>query len=308
MSESQNELIAETKTAPAKYKRKLGDRKDGRRLRTLEPLAAVLPFFMKSRNDANNLAHDSVELSIIDKYVHEKKAEGKLNLNAMHVLIAAYVRTVSQKPGINRFVSGYRIFARNDISVIMEVKKRLELNAPATMMKFHFSPYATIDDVYKEMNDKITAYWNESEDENNLDSFLKILYYIPRWVLRSFEKILELLDYNGWIPNWLTEISPMHGSLVITSMASLNIPSIYHHLYNFGNVPMFISFSTNRHEYELDREGVLHRNHYLDINYTCDDRICDGHYYASGLREIRKYLKNPHLLDTPPEKVVDDID
>lgn len=300
-----NKLI---KTVPSSYKKRFGDRKDGRLLRTLEPLAAILPYFMKTRNDANNLAHDSVELSIIDKFVHEKKAQGYMNMNAMHVLIASYVRSISQKPGINRFVSGFKIYARNNIEVIMEVKKKLELNAPATMMKFHFSPSDTIYDVYKEMNDQITAYWNENEPENGFDALSRVLHYIPRWFLRLIEKIFELLDYNGWLPHFLTELSPMHGSLVITSMASLNIPSIYHHLYNFGNVPMFISFSTNRHEYELDREGTLHRNHYLDINYTCDDRICDGHYYASGLREIRKYLKNPHLLETPPEKIIEDIE
>ena len=91
-------------------------------------------------------------------------------------------------------------------------------------------------------------------------------------------------------------------------MASLGIPSIYHHLYDFGNCPMFISFSASRHAYEMNKNGEVEQKRYLDINYTIDDRICDGVYYASGLREIRKYLKNPQLLDIPPEKVIVDIE
>lgn len=289
------------------YKKRFGDRKDGRRIRTVEPITIVEPFFMKTRNDANNLIQDSVELSKVNEYVRAKKAKGLTNFNAMHVLVATYVRAVSQKPGINRFISGRRLYARNSIDVIMEVKKRLELNAPATMVKFHFAPTATADEVYKEMNDKIVAYWNEEEKENNFDKVSRLLMYVPRFIFALIVKLFELLDYYGKLPKFLLEVSPFHGSLVLTSMASLGIPSIFHHLYNFGNVPMFLSFSTARHAYELDRQGQVHRCHYLDVNFTTDDRICDGQYYASALHEMRTLLKNPQLLDVPPEKVIPDI-
>ena len=45
-----------------------------------------------------------------------------------------------------------------------------------------------------------------------------------------------VLDYFGFLPRWLTKLSPFHGSVYITSMASLGIPPIFHHLYDFGNV------------------------------------------------------------------------
>lgn len=291
-----------------KRKRRFGDRKDGRRLRTLEPMSVVMPFFMKERNDAVNYIQDTVELSDIEKLVRIKKAEGKLNFNAMHVLFAAYVRSISQKPGCNRFISGQRIYARNDIVVIMEVKKQLQLNAPATMLKFHFKPTDTVDDIYEEMNSKIEAFKNEDDTDSNFEKIVHLIGYVPRFLLKLFVSVLKFLDYFGWLPNFLTELSPFHGSLVVTSMASLGIPAIFHHLYNFGNIPMFISFSTARHENELDKDGNLLRRHYLDINYSTDDRICDGQYYAAALREIRKYLKNPDLLLNPPETVIEDIE
>jgi len=291
----------------ADYKRKLGDRRDGRRLRTVEPITTLIPFFMKERNEASNLISDSVDLSYINSYVRQKKADGYSNFNAMHVLIAAYVRAISQKPGINRFVSGRRIYARNTIEVIMEVKKRLELNAPATMLKFKFNPFDTADDVYKEMNDKITAYQNSEDDMEGFDKIARFLTYVPTFIYRMFVNLLLWQDYHGWLPKFIMEASPGHCSMLITSMASLGIPSIYHHLFDFGNCPMFISFSTSRHAYEMNKNGEIENKHYMDINFTTDDRICDGHYYASGLHEMRKYLKNPHLLDVPPKEVVIDI-
>lgn len=302
-----NDLQIERVNPLQDYKRKLGDRKDGRRLRTIEPITTLIPFFMKERNEASNLISDSVELTPIDSYVKEKKKAGLTNFNAMHVLVASYVRSVSQKPGVNRFVSGSRIYARNSIEVIMEVKKELKLNAPATMLKFKFNPYDTAEDVYHEMNNKIIAYQESKEDMDGFDKIARFLTYVPTFIYKFVVKIMLWQDSHGHLPEFIREASPGHGSLVITSMASLGIPSIFHHLYDFGNCPMFISFSTARHAYEMNKEGQVEKRHYLDINYTVDDRICDGVYYASGLREIRKHLKNPSSLDTPPESVVVDI-
>ena len=263
---------------------------------------------MKTRNDASNLFSDAIELSAIKKYVHEKRRLGKPGFNAMHVLVASYIRCVASNPGINRFINGYRIFARNNIQVIMEVKKELSLNAPATMLKFTFTPDATADDVYKLMNSKILEYKNAEEKNSSFEKITKILCSFPRWIFKMAIGLLKFLDYYGKIPKFLLEISPFHGSLVITSMASLNIPSIYHHLYNFGNVPMFISFSTARHENAVDKNGDPVKKHFLDIKITTDERICDGQYFASALHELRRCLNNPHILDNPPDKIIEDID
>ena len=115
------------------------------------------------------------------------------------------------------------------------------------------------------------------------------------------------MDYNGHIPRSLLDISPFHGSMVLSSMGSLGIPSVFHHLYNFGNVPMLITFSTNRHLNEVQFDGSIKKRHFLDFNITTDDRICDGQYYSEALHELRKNLKNPELLEVPPEQIVQDI-
>ncbi len=297
-----------TAAAPA-YKRRRGDRKEGRLLRSIEPIAIFSLYIMNTRNDANNSVSDSVELAAINKYVHKKRLEGFEGFNAMYVLAAAYVRAVSQKPGINRFINGHRIYARNNIELSMMVKKTLSLNAPETMFKFFFKPEYTINDVYKDMHEKIYAYQNEPDTDVNddLDKFLNTVVSLPRCMLRFVMRLLYWLDYHGLIPQSLLELSPFHGSMVLSSMGSLGVPSVFHHLYNFGNVPMFITFSTNRHENETKSDGSIEKKHFLDYNITMDDRICDGHYYSAALHEFRKYLKNPELLEVPPKEVIQDI-
>ena len=96
--------------------------------------------------------------------------------------------------------------------------------------------------------------------------------------------------------------------MIITSMGSLGIPAIYHHLYNFGNASVFLSFGARRSELRLEPDGSVKKHWFMDLKFVMDERICDGHYYASGLKYFRKVLSNPQMLDTPPEKIVEDID
>ena len=269
-----------------KKRRRLGDRKDGRLIRTGDPMMRVATFIMPSRTGAQNFFQDGFSTEEIDAYIQKKRQEGYPDLGILHIIIAAYVRTVSQNPGVNRFIGGLNLYARNDIQVIMAVKKEMSVNAPETMVKFHFKPEDTLDDVYRQCTEKIQEYKNASDEDNGFDKLVGLLAFMPCFLLRV----------------------AVSGSLVISSIASLGIPTIYHHLYDFGTVPMFIAFSTSRHQNELQKDGSIKRTRYLDCTITMDERICDGHYYAVAWREMRLHLKNPHLLEVPPKEVVEDIE
>lgn len=291
---------------PKKYKRKFGDRPDGRKLRSLEPLNSVSPYIMKKRNDASNFVTVSIDIEEVEKYIKKKRAEGLKGFGILHVMLATYVKTVAQRPGVNRFISGQKIFARNDIQVLMTIKKELKLDAPETVIKAYFSPSDSVEEIFA----KFTKLVDENKDDSNasdFDSTAKILHYIPGLVLKFAVWFLNLLDYFGLLPKFLLKVSPFHGSFVITSMGSLGIPAIYHHLYNFGNIPLFCSYSAKRYEYVLNEDGVAEKRKFVDFKFVMDERICDGHYYASALKMMCEYLKKPEKLDDPVE-VVPDID
>ena len=106
----------------------------------------------------------------------------------------------------------------------------------------------------------------------------------------------------------LEKISPFHGSLFITSMGSLGIPPIYHHLYDFGTVPVFIAFGHKYTKYELNKDGETVPKKYLDFKAVCDEGICDGFYYATAVKKLHSYLTHPEKLDEPPAEIVEDIE
>ena len=293
---------------PTKRRRRFGDRPDGRKLRSLPPISRVSPYIMKTRNTSSNFIADTVEITNMERYIRRKRQEGYRNFGAMHVFLAAYVRTVSQRPGINRFVSGQKVFARNNIEIALTIKKDMQLNAPDTCVKAVFEPSATAEEVYETLNAVVMREKEKSALDSSFDSTARLLRFIPGLLLKFTVWLLALLDYFGLLPKKLLAVSPFHGSLVITSMGSLGIPPIYHHLYDFGNVPVFLAFGAKRSQNELQRDGAVVERRYIDYNVVTDERICDGFYYASALKYIKQLLKNPAVLSERPAEIIEDID
>ncbi len=280
-------------------------KKEGRRLRKIHPMAGVSPFIMKERNEASNLLRDVINTEIIDEYVKQKKAEGLTHFNLMHVLVACYCRVVAKRPAVNRFIRGGRIYARNGIEICITIKKEMTLESPDTCIKIPLSPECTAEDVYHAFEKEINEYRNHPE--SSFDDVAKILNYIPSIILKFVVWFLKLLDYFGLLPRFLTKLSPFHGSLFVTSMGSLGIPVIHHHLYNFGNMPLFLAFGAKYKKNELQDDGSVKSVPYVDFTMVMDERICDGYYYANVLKQFKILLKHPERLDTPPEKVIEDI-
>ncbi|MBR1659451.1 MAG: hypothetical protein IJ705_03955 [Oscillospiraceae bacterium] len=287
------------------YRRRFGDRKEGRLLRTLSPFYRMTPYIMVKRNDASNLFSDSLELSGIEGWLREKRRENLKGLGMLHLFIAAYVRTIASCPGLNRFVSGQKIFARNNIEVVMIVKRELTAEAEETSIKVVFDPSDTVYDVYRKLGEKVDEV--KASAANGTMQTASALMNLPGIFLKFAIWFLNLLDYFGWLPKSLLDVSPFHGSLIITDLGSLGIAPIYHHLYNFGNLPVFLSMGAKRRELEPDKSGVMTEKKYIDYSVVMDERTVDGVYYANAFKYMKYYLKNPALLELPPERVVEDI-
>ena len=286
-------------------KKRFGDRRDGRRLRTLQPMSYVMPYIMKVRADSQNHFEDVIDITNIEHYLDKKRREGYTDMTLLHVLIAGYIRVVAERPGLNRFISGQKIFARNKLECVMTIKKELSLESPDTCIKVEFDPRDNIYNVYKKFQKTALAAVNETTD---FDNTAKTLIKLPGLVLRGAVGLLHFLDYIGRLPKAHLNVSPFHGSMIITSMGSLGIPAIYHHLYDFGNLPIFISYGSIFSADAIKRDGTRERHHFVTLKVVTDERICDGYYYASAFKRLKRYLQHPEILDETLESVVEDVD
>lgn len=302
-------LIFAIRIDPAgEYHPTWGDRVDGRRVRSLPPANQVSPYIMVNRNGSSNLFEEAFEITNVDRYIRQKRREGLTNFGIMHVFLTAYCRGIAKYPGVNRFIAGQKIYSRGeDIQFCMTIKKDMTTDGAETEIKLHLSPRDTVNDVYQKMNDAIVKVKNTPLDAG-VDNTAYALTMIPGVVLKFLVWLLKTLDYFGLLPKFLLEVSPFHGSIFFTSMGSLGIPPVYHHLYDFGNLPVFGSFGCKRRALELQEDGTVVQRKYVDFRFTLDERTVDGFYYAAFLKYYKRLIQHPEVLDEAPAEVVKDMD
>ena len=292
----------------AKNTHRAGDRKDGRLIRSISPYSKFVPFIMPQRNDRLVNYEESFEITKADRFLRAlRQDDAYKGIGLLHFIIAAYVRCLCSLPGINRFIAGRRIYARNSIEVIMTVKKEMSINAEETSVKVRFEPTDTIYDVYRKMKAATDEVKSGSGEPNDTDQFADTIARLPRFLIRFALAVLRIGDYFGWLPASLLDFSPFHGSMIVTDLGSLRIGPVYHHIYNFGTLPLFLAFGAKYHKYEITDEGKVEKCKYIDMKMVLDEGICDGHYYAQFLQAFRYIFQHPEMLSTAPTTVREDI-
>lgn len=300
--------LAMRKVEDGKYHPTWGDRNDGRKLRSLSPISVVGTYIMPERNQANVFFQDKLEITALEKYIRAKRAAGLEHFGMTEALLAAYVRTVSKFPGANRFISGEKIYSRGeDLQFCMTVKKEMTKESPDTVIKVHLRPGDSVEEVYRKFHATLDDAKKSMELDSSLDGVAALFGMIPGVVLKFVVWLLKLLDYFGLLPRFILEVSPFHGSIFFTSMGSLGIPAVFHHLYNFGNLPIFLAFGRKYRVNEISDDGSPVSRKYMDYTFNVDERIVDGFYYATLIKYFHKLLLHPERLDDPEMEINEDI-
>ena len=287
--------------------RRFGDRSDGRRLRSLDPFYRIIPYIMRSRADAQNFFQDEIDIGPAEEWMRSRSAQGKPHVGLLHLFVAALVRTYSQRPRLNRFVAGRRIYARNGLVVSLAIKKKLDENSAETVLKLPFRPTDTIDEVARVI-DAAVAGNKAAEASNETDRTARLFMLLPGFVLRGAMWLLRVLDSFGRLPRALIRASPFHTSMFVTDLGSLRIRPVYHHLYEFGTTSVFVAFGLKEEERVLDAEGRPSLRRTVGLKVVTDERICDGYYYASAFKELVGIFRDPAQLERPPAHVVEDVE
>ena len=282
-------------------------RKGARYLKTLTPIERIMPHVMPKRSDAQVFYTDDINCESIDKYIAEKKTQG-IEITYLDIFVASAVRLYAQRPALNRFVMGGRIFASDKIWVSMSIKKSLRDNEPSTTIKVPFTGHETIFEVKKAFDEQIHAN-KEVGSSNGTDKLAGALTSIPNWVMRWAFGLIRFLDRSSLLPSAITDLSPFHGGIFITYLKSLGIQGIYHHIYDLGTIGQFIAVGKERMQPIVDpKTGEIRAAKISTIMVVGDERICDGLYYARSMRLFRRILDNPWCLEEPLEVVEKDID
>ena len=276
-----------------------GHRPDGKKVKNLDPLFRVIPCVMRERSDSQVFFKQDIPLKYLDEYIDKKATEG-IKLSYMQILFAAAVRTISERPQLNRFIMNSSVYQRNKIEISLAIKKSLTDDGEETNVKI---PFTGNENIF-EVRDIVNSYVEKNKDteaSNSTDALVKLLGHIPDFLLRNIVRFLMFLDKHNSLPKAIIDASPFHNTAYITNVGSLGIDSIYHHIYNFGTTSMFFSMGKKKKSYIYEDDDIKEEK-CITLAFVGDERICDGYYYATSFKQLTKYLKKPELLEKIEEE------
>lgn len=290
-----------------KRKRRFGDRYDGYRVRNIDPVFGVIPYIMRSRLDSQIFFEEQIDISGLRRFIVENRKDIP-GLSMYHFFIAALVRTVAQRPRINRFVSGRKIFARSYLRVSLTVKKSMHQDGEEGNLSPDFEPTDTLREVTEKFNAALAEVKAEEEAAkgNDTDVTVKLLNLLPGFVKKFVVWAIRSLDSFGLMPKIINKVSPFHSSAYVTNVGSIGLKPVYHHLYEFGTTSVFMAIGKKEVINELSRDGSVKSKHVINMRFVLDERICDGYYFASAIKLFKYYVKNPELLLLPPDYISED--
>ena len=278
-----------------------GHRPDGKRLSKLDPIVQITPYLMPMRCGAQVFLEHKADYEKLSRYIVRKGQEGQ-KITFMQILVAAYVRAVSAHPEVNRFIFNKQYYARNNCSVSYTVLKDPQnTDSPETTVRILFDLTDTIFDVRDRMNDSVEKS-RATEDGDFVIRLARGVLSVPG-LATLIVGLVRLLDRYGIAPGILMKELPFYSGMFITNNGSIGLHHPLHHIYNFGDVSLFIGMGSLLKEAFVEPDGRTRMRRWLPLGITADERVCSGAHYAGFFFDVMHYLDHPEELEVPPESV-----
>jgi hypothetical protein len=283
-----------------KRKRRFGDRRDGWWVRDVPGLTTIMMHIMDKRTDAEVFMNDSFDVTELLRYCEEKNAgHPDYKTTLFHCLLMAVARMVRERPKMNRFIQGRRLYERYDISLAFVAKRRFTDHAEESLMFFTPTDEDTLDSFSYRVAGQVHETRKSEHSTGGIDATVDAFAKIPRLLLMFVIHLIRRLDFWGKNPKALTDGDPNYASVFLTNLGSIRGPAVYHHLNNYGTNSMMIAIGTIRKEERIMPDGSKQLRDVVDIGATLDERIADGFYFVRSLKLVKHICAHPELLDRP---------
>jgi len=219
------------------------------------------------------------------------RAKGEFNANMTHALVYAAMIGLKETPWINRFVMGRRIYQRNGRFVTFSIK-RTKRSGKAKISEIKTEHTDDMD--FRALCDKVNAGISEerSGKETSADKEFKFFTFFPRVVLRQAHYFLRWLDYYNLLPSKFIHDDGMYTSIFLANLGSVGMEPGYHHLYEWGNCPIFIMVGAVEDRLSMV-DGEVVATPSLHLRFTYDERVGDALAALHGFGAMIRVLENP---------------
>ena len=110
------------------------NRKDGKLVIEKEPLHAIMPFIFDKRTESEVYIKEVLDITELKRWVDKQNKKLDYKMTYFHALTAVFAKTVYNRPLLNRFIQGHRIYDRNVVSFSFVAKNKMVDDAKDMMV------------------------------------------------------------------------------------------------------------------------------------------------------------------------------
>src|ERR1044071_3034459 len=231
-----------------------GRRRDGT-LAKVAPYRRIMPFLMRGRNESMVLFEQHLDMSRAQPWLAAWEARTGPHATAVPLLLPAPARALHEARHPHRFPAG-ESFAEMVAALTTDIRIA------------------------------------RSDALSKVDKELGFFLRLPGFLLAASVGLLRWLDSHGMAPFALIGDDPLYTSAFIANLGSLKIDAAYHHLYEYGNCPLFCTVGRLATA-PIIVDGAVEARPSLLLRYSYDERGEDGFYAASAIAKVRGWIEDP---------------
>src|SRR6266404_5620437 len=180
----------------------LFSRADGTLVPGLSPVRYIMPFLMRGRNESAVLHEARFDLSRTHAWLARWSETHARKATLFHLVLWAVARTLHERPGLNRFVSGARLYQRNGVFLSFAAKAAFADDAPIVTIKIE----CPADDTFEACVERVARAIEGSraaagtKKRSAVDTELALAMKLPTFLLRGVMALLRWLDRVNLMP------------------------------------------------------------------------------------------------------------
>ncbi|RMF20264.1 MAG: hypothetical protein D6760_11955 [Deltaproteobacteria bacterium] len=255
-----------------------------------------MPFLMPTRTESFVLCKQQIDarpaIDFLARLNETRPQDRQATL--FHLVLRALARVFDERPRLNRFVAGGRLYQRRGIWISMSAKQSMAENAPIFTCKRRFEPSETLEQMIDGIYDILAG--GRAGRESATDKEIKLLLKLPPWLLGWLTRMARRLNHWNLVPASMIANDPMFASVFVANLGSVGIDACYHHNYEYGTIPIFVVMGRLHRAPVVVGEDKIEVREVFELKYTYDERIEDGFYCARGLERLKYLLEHPSEL------------
>jgi hypothetical protein len=272
-------------------------RPDGVPCRDVPPVRRIMPYLMKGRNESAVYHEALYDISATRRWLKAYNRTHPQRATLFHLFAYACAQALHARPGLNRFVSGGRLYEHREVFISFAAKKEMKDAAPFVTVKVPFPRGEPFESSVRRLVTAVEE--GRSGPGRQVDREVALVTSLPGFVVRFLVALVRWLDRCNLLPGFMIRPDPMYASLFLANLGSVGLADTFHHLYEYGTVSIFGVISFPRRTVFVEDEALVVKEG-LQVRWTFDERINDGFYSAASLRIAQDILEDPDRHLGPP--------